>query len=114
MHRIPISEAAAGMVLGEPAVDAQGRILVGKGEVLTDKLIERFHNYGVQELVVTGNDPDEAPSVLSEVPEIRSRQEALQRVMDDRFRHHKSSALMDKIRRLAEKNLFQQSLPSVP
>jgi hypothetical protein len=58
MQNIPISLAAAGMVIAREikmAGDAAGRVLCGKGVRLTDSLITRLHQLGIESVVVEGH-----------------------------------------------------------
>ncbi len=58
MQRIPINLAQSGMVLAKDVVRAEnpnGPAICGKGVQLTDSLIERLRNMGIQSITVQGH-----------------------------------------------------------
>ncbi|MHC1698145.1 MAG: hypothetical protein AB9919_08870 [Geobacteraceae bacterium] len=58
MQRIPISFARPGMLLAKDLVRPEnptGPAICGKGMELTDSLLERLRNMGIQSLTVQGN-----------------------------------------------------------
>lgn len=58
MQRIPIALAESGMVLAKEVVHPEnpsGPSLCGKGMKLTDSLLKRLRNMGVQSLIVQGH-----------------------------------------------------------
>lgn len=106
MQRIAIQDAKDGMILAEPAVDAQGRILMAKGEKLTLKLIERFTNYGVHEVVVEGDLSGGDEVVRVDDPVLRSQLDDIRRRTSVAFQDHADHPVMQRIKNLAEKNLL--------
>ncbi len=59
MQKIPIQRAAPDMVLAKPVTRDNGMVLVAAGTVLTEQLLSRLENMGVDQLVVEGNPLDE-------------------------------------------------------
>jgi hypothetical protein len=58
MQRIPISLATSGMVLAKDLVRPEnptGPAICGKGMELTDSLLERLRNMGIQSITVQGH-----------------------------------------------------------
>jgi hypothetical protein len=58
MQRIPFSMAQPGMILAKDVVRAEnpnGPPICGKGVELTDSLIERLRNMGIQSITVEGH-----------------------------------------------------------
>lgn len=58
MQKIPIQRAAAGMVLAKPVARDNGMVLVAAGTALTEQLLFRLENMGVEQIVVEGNPVD--------------------------------------------------------
>lgn len=86
MQRISISQAAAGMVLAEPAESEQGMVICGAGTALTDSLLARFEKFGVTRLTVEGH-PVQKPG------ESRSEEEQLAE-LEHRFAAHAADPVM--------------------
>lgn len=55
MQRLPLSYIKPGMKTFEEVVDANGRVLCGKGIELTEDHIKRFHELGVNFVTVEGH-----------------------------------------------------------
>lgn len=55
MQRLPLSYIKPGMKTYEEVVDANGRVLCGKGVGLTADHIKRFEEFGVTFVTVEGN-----------------------------------------------------------
>jgi len=54
MQRLPLSYIRPGMKTFEEVVDAQGRVLCGKGIELTEPMIQKFQELGVSYITVEG------------------------------------------------------------
>lgn len=97
MQRIPISLAAAGMVVARPISntdDPKGLPVCGKGVELTESLIQRLRDRGVQALTVEGH-----PVAV----EGEASLEELLAALDRRFRRVDADPLMKQV-----KELFRQ------
>ncbi|MBA2849097.1 hypothetical protein G4V39_11035 [Thermosulfuriphilus ammonigenes] len=55
MQKIPISLAREGMILAKEVTDSAGRVLCGPGTELSQRLLDRLANMGVQFVVVEGH-----------------------------------------------------------
>ncbi|MCD6489202.1 MAG: hypothetical protein J7K20_00540 [Thermodesulfobacterium sp.] len=55
MQRLPLSYIKPGMKTYEEVIDANGRVLCGKGVELTADHIKRFEEFGVSFVTVEGN-----------------------------------------------------------
>ncbi|MCS7278952.1 MAG: hypothetical protein NZ530_02700 [Thermodesulfobacteriaceae bacterium] len=55
MQRLPLSYIKPGMKTFEEVVDANGRVLCGKGIELTEEHIKRFYELGVNFVTVEGH-----------------------------------------------------------
>jgi len=55
MQRLPLSYIKPGMKIYEEVIDANGRVLCGKGIELTEDHIKRFEEFGVNFVTVEGN-----------------------------------------------------------
>jgi len=55
MQRLPLSYLRPGMKTYEEVIDPNGRVLCGKGVELTEELLKKFEEFGVQFVTVEGN-----------------------------------------------------------
>jgi len=60
MARINIEDVQPGMVLGSDTKDRNGRVLLGAGNVLTEKHLKIFKMWGVTEADIKGIEEEEA------------------------------------------------------
>jgi len=101
MQNIPISLAAAGMVVAreiKTAGDAAGRMLCGKGVQLTDSLISRLRQLGIESVVVEGHPVKmEGEATLAQMLE----------ALDRRFSRLTNDPLMMKIKLIYRKHLME-------
>jgi hypothetical protein len=101
MQIIPIALAASGMVVGREvrsSGDATGRVLCGKGMILTDSLIQRLRQLGIESLPVEGH-----PVRIEGEESI----ENMLRALDSRFRRVEDDAVMMKIKELYRRRIFK-------
>jgi hypothetical protein len=101
MQNIPISLAAAGMVIAREikvAGDATGRVLCGKGVRLTDSLISRLRQLGIESVVVEGH-----PVKMEGEVTLEQMLEAL----DRRFSRLTNDPLMMKVKKIYRKRLIE-------
>lgn len=101
MQRIPISLATPGMVVARPipnADDPGGMPLCGPGLTLTESLIERLRDRGVQALTVEGH-----PVTFEGEPTLDEQLAAL----DRRFRRVEEDSLMKKIKELYRRQIIR-------
>ena len=54
MQRLPLSYIRPGMKTFEEVVDAQGRVLCGKGVEISETMLQKFHELGVSYITVEG------------------------------------------------------------
>ncbi len=85
-----LSQCAPGMVLAKPITRDNGMVLVAQGTELSQAIIKRLQDMGVQQLVVEGNPVSEAPGGAG-------LQEKLQR-LDSMFRRHGQDAWMMQVK----------------
>lgn len=101
MQRIPISLAADGMVVARPipnADDPTGMPICGKGVVLTESLIERLRDRGIQALTVEGH-----PVAV----EGEASLEELLALLDRRFRRVETDPLMKRVKEMFRKQTIR-------
>uniref|UniRef100_A0A7V4JQ68 Uncharacterized protein n=1 Tax=Thermodesulfobacterium geofontis TaxID=1295609 RepID=A0A7V4JQ68_9BACT len=55
MQRLPLSYIRPGMRTYEEVIDANGRVLCGKGVELTEEHIKKFEEFGVSFITIEGN-----------------------------------------------------------
>jgi len=102
MQRIPISLATDGMTVARPipnADDPGGMPICGKGIVLTDSLIERLRERGVQALTVEGH-----PVAVEGEASLEEMLDALEK----RFRRVADDPLMARVREIYRKQIVRQ------
>lgn len=85
MRLIALSEAQAGDVIAEPVMKDRGMVILPKGALLSDKVIDRLRNMNVSEVVVEGDDPNAPPP---------KTYEELVDELEDRFSEHESDPTM--------------------
>ena len=56
---IPIDQAEPGMLLGQPVYDSMNRILLNRGEILSEDKIERLLRLGVKEMRIRERNGEE-------------------------------------------------------
>ena len=113
MRWISISQAKPGLVLGEPVLDLNGRMLAKKGDCLSVDLIARLHAAGVTDLLAAETGQTLAAPNLAESPQNPDAAEItgnIRKRLDLRFRRHQGNPIMQTIRTLAEKQLIQAKL----
>jgi ubiquinone biosynthesis protein UbiJ len=101
MQNIPISLAAAGMVIAREikmSGEAAGRVLCGKGVRLTDSLIGRLRQLGIESVVVEGHPVKMEGEVTLE--------QMLQE-LDGRFSRSTNDPLMMKVKEIYRKRLIK-------
>jgi hypothetical protein len=101
------------MVLGEPVLDLNGRILAKKGDCLSADLLARIHAAGASDLLVAERTQTiEDVSHAATTPKQNDAEIAniVRKKLDFRFRGHQGNPIMQTIRTLAEKQLIQAKL----
>ena len=81
---VSVDDLEPGMVLGEDVHDAQGRLLMPKGTVLTERHLRAFQLWGILSVLVLGPEGEEPPPAPIS-PELLARAEELVR---RRFRNN--------------------------
>ena len=101
MQNIPISLASAGMVLAREirsSNEPNSRLLCGKGVSLTDSLIKRLHQLGIESLTVEGHHAKlEGEATL----------EDMLHALDRRFRRVADDALMMRVKDIYRKRILR-------
>lgn len=94
MHKIPLQLAKPDMVLAKPVTRENGMVLVAAGTVLTEGLIAKLGNMGVELLVVEGEALDMGGGCNEEV--LAKKRERLDRL----FRHFGNDKYMLQVKQL--------------
>ena len=81
MQEILSAQAAEGMVLAKDVETQEGRVLCGKGTVLTANLIDRLHKMDIIHIVVEGH-PVEVKGEKSLKEELQDMEKRFSRVKD--------------------------------
>lgn len=82
MQRLPLSYLRPGMKTYEEVVDANGRVLCGKGVEITEELLRKFEEFGVQFVTVEGT-PVNLPWERTLEEEIKALEERFKEVKDE-------------------------------
>lgn len=82
MQRLPIYYIKPGMKTYEEVIDANGRVLCGKGVELTEEHIKRFEELGVNFITVEGN-PVSLPWEKSLEVELKELEKRFEGVTDE-------------------------------
>lgn len=75
MPMISVDQAAPGMVLAGPITDRRGRLLIPAGKSLTDKHMNALRMWGIAQLEIEGDEPEDAtpsavePALLAQAEE---------------------------------------------
>jgi len=99
MQIIPIALAASGMVVGREvrsSGDATGRVLCGKGVTLTDSLIHRLCQLGIESIPVEGH-----PVKMEGEESV----EDMLRALDNRFCRVEGDPLMMRVKEMCRKRI---------
>ncbi len=90
MQRLPLSYIKPGMKTYEEVIDANGRVLCGKGVELTEEHIKRFEELGVTFITVEGN-PVPLPWEKSLEVELAELEERFKGITDENLLEIKKS-----------------------
>ncbi len=82
MQRLPLSYIKPGMITAEEVLDANGRVLCGKGVELTEEHLKRFQEFGVSFVTVKGH-PVKLPWEKTLEEELKLLEERFQGVKDE-------------------------------
>jgi hypothetical protein len=101
MQNIPISLAAAGMVIAreiKSSSESSAGILCGKGVKLTESLLNRLRQLGVESMTVEGH-----PVKMEGEASVQQMLEAL----DQRFRRVANDPLMMKVKQMYRRQILR-------
>ncbi len=94
MQKIPLSLARKGMVLEKPVLRDNGLVLVAPGTEISDSLLAKLENMGVQSVTVEGH-----PVEMEGQAAPKSFQERIDG-LDHLFRRYREDAWMNKLKEL--------------
>ncbi|NLY40498.1 MAG: hypothetical protein GX055_02590 [Desulfovibrionales bacterium] len=94
MQKIPLNLAGPDMVLAKPVTRDTGMVLIAAGTVLTESLIMRLENMGIEQIVVEGTPVDMGDGAGDE-----AQAKKLER-LDHLFRNFADDTYMQKIKAL--------------
>ncbi|MFP4084200.1 MAG: hypothetical protein ACLFP9_05780 [Desulfonatronovibrio sp.] len=92
MQKIPLNQARPGMVLEKPVLRDNGLVLVAQGTEISDTLLFRLENMGVESVTVEGH-----PVEVEGEEQPRSYQERIDN-LDHLFRRYKDDPWMNKMK----------------
>ena len=93
MAKLSTERLEPGMVLARPVMNKSGMIMLGEGTELTDNLIEKIRDMGIESVHVQGMSQPDVPL------------EALLAALDARFSHVEKDHLMAMIKRLMKEHI---------
>ena len=93
MAKLAAERLEPGMVLARPVMNKNGMTMLGEGAELTDSLIEKIRDMGIESVHVQGMSQPDIPM------------EALLAVLDARFAHVEKDPLMAMIKRLMKEHI---------
>lgn len=96
MPRVPLANLVAGQTLARAVTNAGGMVMMQPGTVLTEALIERLGNMGV-----------ESVAVIDEAASVKLTPEEAQRVLDERFAGHEADAWMMELKAIVLKQALK-------
>lgn len=92
MQKIPLNQARPGMVLEKPVLRDNGLVLVAQGTEISDTLLFRLENMGVESVIVEGH-----PVEVEGENQPRSYQERIDG-LDHLFRRYRDDPWMNKMK----------------
>lgn len=99
MQKIPLDMAKSGMKLAKDVLTDNGRVLCGQGTELTDSLLSRLDNLGIESITVEGFP---VPMPGEEVKPL----EVLIEELEERFKMVTSEPLLMEIKEILKKQLI--------
>ncbi len=101
MSYININEIEAGMVTAGEVKDIRGRVILGKGQTISEKHLRIFKMWGVSEANIEGVNKEDITKRTTEKIE-PERHNALSEELERNFKHTDASSMVIKeLRRLA-------------
>ena len=108
MGILNINDLKAGMVLAQSAVNRHGAVILGEGNVLTEKHINSFKTWGVTEVDIKGIDSDQV--VKGEMEALSNEiVESIQKELDEFFPPFEANPVMDEIYKIVKKIRLRQA-----
>ncbi len=102
MGLINTNDLKIGMILEQAALNKNGTVILREGSALTEKHINLFKAWGVNEVYIKG--VDSAQMVREEMEALPDEVvEAIERELDELFPPFKSESVMEEIHRIVKK-----------
>lgn len=99
MQKIPLNMAKSGMKLAKDVLTDNGRVLCGQGTELSDSLLSRLDNLGIESITVEGFP---VPMLGEEAKPL----EVLMEELEERFKMVTSEPLLMEIKEILKKQLI--------
>lgn len=87
-----------GMTVAKPVVHDSGRVLLGPGVAITDRMIERLRDQGIGRVWIEADGPDEGTLSAAEA-------ERMERTLRQQFAHVRHDPLMQQIKAIVQKRI---------
>jgi hypothetical protein len=104
---IDINKAEAGMVLSAPVTDRLGRTLLGSGETLSERHIQKLSSWGIEAIQINAGEETAEGGEAADSAIASEDQEKLAAKLDVIFRGTEEVPLMRDLRELAGEHLLR-------
>lgn len=109
--KIDTSEAKVGMILAEPIMDKQGRVIISEGSRLTPVLVKRLSRWGVEEIFIDADADEKDSSGAADdegegTPTVQLDQEYMRELavtFNERFHEVEDNPVMEQLKKLSFK-----------
>jgi len=108
MGMLSINDLKAGMVLAQPVQNRHGAVILGKGNVLTEKHINSFKTWGITGVSIRDIDSDQ---VIQQEMEALPNDvvESIERKLDELFPPFEANPVMEEIYKIVKKVSLRQA-----
>lgn len=108
MGMLTLNDLKAGMILAQSAKNRHGTVILGKGNLLTEKHINSFKTWGITAVDIRDIDGDQ---VIKQEMEALSNDivESIERELDELFPPFEDSPVMEEIYKIVKKISLRQA-----
>ncbi len=108
MKELRVGDARPGMVLAKPVLDRMGRILLQRGEELTQPIIDRLDAWGIATLGIETTEAKEGGSAHDPLSESQILA-AIESRLDHQFERHGDLRRMKALKESAKRALLKRN-----
>ena len=108
MGMLNINDLKAGMVLAQSAKNRHGTVILGEGNVLTEKHINSFKTWGITGVDIKGIDDDQV--IKQEMETLPNHiVESIEKKLDELFPPFEANPVMEEIYKIVKKISLRQA-----